>query len=539
MGALAIYRGLLSNRPLVWLLAGEFLSGIGNWLYLVALLIVVYQDSADPLLLGVIGGARILPYVALSVPAGIVADRFDRRLVLLVTDAARVPIMVVLAGVVFAGGPVWVVVALAILATCFAPFFYPAIGAYIPSLVRDERELGPANSAASTLDNLAYIVGPVIAGLLVAVADLGWAFLLNAVSFAAIAVILWFLPPSRPNVAEAGAEGASTGAAAKLRRTLLRPLAGLTVADAAASFVLGGVGVLTVVLAVDRLHAGDAGTGYLNAAVGVGGLLGALIAGALVLRPNLLRQLLVGGVAVAIGIAALGLSESMAPALLAIAVASAGGLVMEVSSTTVFQRIVPDEIRGRAIGVLSTFSRLALAAGSFALPALATWLGIPMVLIVSGVGMVVASVIAVSLVGTTGRLAPTDESRALQRVLDLPIFVGVPAPAMEVAAARLRPEAVTVGEDVVRQGDPAERFYIIEAGTFAVDQATADGHIDRLRTLGSGDVFGELGLLRGEPRSATVTALTDGHLLTLDGPEFLELVGAATDLSARLINLYR
>ena len=86
MGILRAYRGLLVDRALIRLLFGEFVSSIGDWLYLVALLVIVYDRSKDPVLLGVVGAARVLPYVLLSVPAGIVADRYDRRLVLLVTD---------------------------------------------------------------------------------------------------------------------------------------------------------------------------------------------------------------------------------------------------------------------------------------------------------------------------------------------------------------------------------------------------------------------------------------------------------------------
>jgi hypothetical protein len=72
ISALSTYRGLLSNRPLVRLLGGEFISGVGDWMYLVALLVVVYEASSDPLLLGIVGSARIIPYVVLSVPAGII-----------------------------------------------------------------------------------------------------------------------------------------------------------------------------------------------------------------------------------------------------------------------------------------------------------------------------------------------------------------------------------------------------------------------------------------------------------------------------------
>ncbi len=194
MTVLRAYRQLLRNGPLSRLLVGEFVSSIGDWLYLVALLILVYQVTEDPFILGLVGAARVLPYVFLSVPAGIVADRFDRRLVLLSTDVARGIVMLVIAAVVFVDGPIGLVIALAIGATCFSAFFGPAIGAYLPTLVEDEEQLGPANSAWSTLDNLAFMVGPAVAGLLIAAGGLVIAFLLNAASFAVIAVVLWGLP---------------------------------------------------------------------------------------------------------------------------------------------------------------------------------------------------------------------------------------------------------------------------------------------------------------------------------------------------------
>ena len=136
MSAFATYRELLANRSLVRLLTGEFVSSIGDWLYLVALLIVVYRESSDPVVLGIVGAARVLPYVILSVPAGVVADRYDRRLVLLSTDVARGSIMVALTVIVLVDGPLWTIVALAILATCFSSFFGPAIGSYPPAPVR-------------------------------------------------------------------------------------------------------------------------------------------------------------------------------------------------------------------------------------------------------------------------------------------------------------------------------------------------------------------------------------------------------------------
>ena len=187
------------NPALARLLVGEFISGIGDWLYLVAVLVIVYAESQSAVLLGIVGAARILPYVLLSVPAGIVADRFDRRMVLLVTDVARGIIMLILVAVVIVDAPTLVIIGLAILAACFSTFFGPAIAALLPMLV-DESDLGPANSAWATLDNVAFIIGPAIAGILLYYGGLEIAFALNAVSFAVVAVILWRLPIPRPPV---------------------------------------------------------------------------------------------------------------------------------------------------------------------------------------------------------------------------------------------------------------------------------------------------------------------------------------------------
>src|SRR5687768_14102015 len=109
MGVIAAYRRVLDNRAMTRLLFGEFVSSIGDWLYLVALLVLVWGATAgDPLALGLIGAARILPYVLLSIPAGIVADRFDRRRILLFTDIVRGLLMLVIAAAVYLNMSIWI-----------------------------------------------------------------------------------------------------------------------------------------------------------------------------------------------------------------------------------------------------------------------------------------------------------------------------------------------------------------------------------------------------------------------------------------------
>ncbi|MGH2406871.1 MAG: MFS transporter [Candidatus Limnocylindrales bacterium] len=546
MTVLRIFRGLLSNRPLVRLLGGEFISSIGDWLYLVALLVLVYQESNDPVLLGIVGAARVLPYVLLSIPAGIVADRYDRRLVLLITDVARGLIMLAMAGLVMVHGPLWAIVSLAVLATCFSCFFGPTIGAYLPALVRDERELGPANSAWSTLDNLAFVIGPAVGGLLIGASGLTLAFLLNAVSFGFVAIVLWMLPsPARTAESTKAVQARAADEASKPRFESLGPhavpLLGLATVDATTSFVFGGLGVLTVLLAVDQLGAGEAGTGYLNAAVGVGGVIGALGSGAFVVRPGLRLPLIFGSLALALGVGALGLTQTLAPALIAMAIASAGSLITEVVSTTIFQRVIPDAIRGRALGAIATLGTLAYAAGSLVLPVAAGIFTIGPVLIASAGIVLVGVIVAAGLIGAAAGRAPTAEvMSAATRAADLPVFTGVARSALIAAFARAAEMDVPAGTVVVRQGAPADRFYVILEGTFVVDQAAAPGAAAaRLRSMGQDEVFGEIGLLTGAPRTATVTAEGHGRLLALEAADFLELVSSGAELGPRLLAIHR
>ncbi len=557
MSALSAYRGLLSNRPLSLLLGGEFVSAIGDWLYMVAILIVIYRETADPVVVGLFGALRALPFVVLSIPAGIVSDRFDRRLVLLATDVARFACMLGMAWVVATDGPVAVLIALAVLATCSSSFFYPAIGAYITNLVRDERELGPANSLWATLDNLGYIIGPALGGLLVALGGVVFAFLVNAATFLVIVAILWRLPPSTgpihpdmpvegagdPGSSAAGAEPADPADAAPRPAppgwgsVPLKPLAGLLLIAAVLYAFDGGLGILTVVLATDVLGASEAATGYLTAAVGVGGVIGGLAAGGLLLRRRLGPPLLAGAIVAALALVVLSVARIVPAAFLGMGMYAFGYFLVDVVVTTILQRILPDATRGRGIGLLMTVGTLGEVIGSLLLPVLVGVLGIA-VLGPAGVLLVVAVVAGLVLIGPATTRPPTPDEDTLIRVSRGPLFAGVGAPQLEAALSRLRTIPVAAGQAIVRQGEPADRFYLVQRGTFAVTRRGDDGTEQLLRTLGPDTFFGELGLLRGTPRSATVTATADGTLLSLDGPEFLDLVGAGGAIRGRLLGLY-
>ena len=563
MDVLRTYRELLRNGPLARLLVGEFVSSIGDWLYLVALIVLVYRETQDPVILGIVGAARMIPYLVLSIPAGIITDRVDRRMVLIVSDLARGVCMLVLAGLVYLDGPLIAIVAVAMLAACFSTFFYPAMGALLPSLVRDEQEFGPANSAWATLDNSAWIVGPGLAGLLLASGEIGLAFLINAGTFVVIAAVLWTLP--RPSAAIADAPGADSAPApseptdtepasiqavepAEDARTFLRwriprsidlrAVAGVVLLDIATWFAFGGVTILIVVFAVDVFQGGDEATGYLNAAVGVGGTIGAIVSGVLVLRPRLRPPLLLGGIIAAGAIVLLGFAPSLVVAFVAITVIALGTLVLDVIRTTILQRVVPDRFRGRFTGLLMTTQTASEAGGTLVLPILAAVFSIATVFGVLAVIVLGALAVSLVLIGSTANVAAGPYDDMLRRIARLSIFGGLSAARIEAGLRALEPIRVAPGDVVVRQGEPADRFYVIGEGSFEVTQADDAGATRVLRQLGQAAVFGERGVIARAPRSATVTALTDGLLFAMDGAAFLELVGARSGVAERFMSLY-
>jgi MFS family permease len=546
MDVLRTYRELLRNGPLARLLIGEFVSSIGDWLYLVALVVLVYRETEDPIILGIVGAVRMLPYIFLSIPAGIITDRFDRRYVLLVSDLARAGCMVVLAILVASDGPLWAITAVAMLAAGFSTFFYPAIGALLPSLVRDEREFGPANSAWATLDNFAWIVGPGVAGLLLVGGDIALAFVLNAISFLLIAVILWTLPKAKPTSREP-ARAADLEVAPPARGRLddlraagvkLSAVGGVTLVSSVMWFVFGGVGILIVVIATDVFAGGDAATGYLNAAIGVGGTIGALLAGALVLRPRLGRPLLLGALAFGAATLVLGLASSLLAAFIAITVLSIGNLVTDITGTTIFQRAVPDAYRGRFSGVMMTGQVIAEALGALTVPILVTVFGFGITFAVLGALAVGSTVLAVAMIGGAADRAPSPYDADLKRIARLPLFGGLSPARIETALRRLEPVEAVAGDVIVRQGDVADRFYVICGGTFHVTQVDGSGTDRVLRTLGQDDVFGERGLIARSSRSATVTAETGGRVFSMSGEDFLELIGGQAGVRDRLLALY-
>ncbi len=404
-------RSLSTNRALSALVGASALSAFGDWLYLAALPIIVYQATHDAALVGLAAAGRLIPFFVLSMPAGLLADRCNRRRILIVSESARCALMLVTASLYVAGADVAVLIGVGTLSAAFGTFSMPAQNALIPNLARTDAELGMANACSATLDNIASIFGPIAAGILVVTAGLGVACAINGISFAVVVLlIVWSRPPAVAAIAVSAEHGPvaipETGTAnwASIGGRAARAI----VMDAAISFAAGALGVLPVLIAVEQLGAGEAFSGVLGAGAGAGAVLGGLAAGAMINgAPSRALGL---GTLVAFGSIVLLASTSL-PIVAVIASAGAlGSLVMlDTLNITNLQRTVPGPYLGRAFGLLHTSAAVWLMAGS-ALPSLlASAMGVPAALLMTA--MVVITLGGLSLLRAPLRERPIEFPR--------------------------------------------------------------------------------------------------------------------------------
>lgn len=353
-----------------WL--GQLVSVTGLWMQTVAQGWLVLQLTGSPFLLGVAAAARSIPVLLLVVPAGIAADRFDRRRIILATSIVAT-LASGLLGVLTILGSIDIATVLAIAAILGVTnaFEMPARQSYVSEL-SGPRYLANAIALNSLLFNAARVIGPALAGILVAVVGPGWAFVVNAVTF--VPVIVGLLLINRVHVPRIGI-AARTAIPEAVRYLRSEPrLATLFPLLAAQTIFASGPLILGPSLARD-LGQGAEGLGVLLAATGVGAVFGGLRLAATSERASRWRVLLVAGLALAAGLVGVGATTSYAAALVCFAVAGWGMVTFNASSNTLIQTIVPDRLRGRIMSLYTLVLLGLMPAGGVLLGALADRLG--------------------------------------------------------------------------------------------------------------------------------------------------------------------
>jgi hypothetical protein len=359
--------------------------------------------------------------------------------------------------------------------------------------------------AWSTGEGLGSMVGPFVVGLFVPIGrpDLGAAA--TAVAFLVAAVFIGGLRLEHSADATGGPGVHARGLRILdgIRTMRRRPVVGWTLLSVFAQILTRGLLTpLTVVAAIELLAMGEPGVGLLNAALGLGGLLGAVFAVSLTRTDRLIRTEAAAVAWWGAPIAVIGLLPVPEIALAAMVAVGIANAVFDVSIFTILQRGTSNEERAPVFALLEGLVGLGLVIGSLLGPVLLAAFGIRGALAITGALLPVMALVVYGKIGRTEQISIVDET-TLQLLRTVPAFEELPLTAFERLAGALEPLEFAAGDTIMREGDQGDRFVVIDTGEVEV---SADGR--PMSRLGHGAGVGEIALLRRSPRTATVTALT-------------------------------
>jgi MFS family permease len=505
-------------------------SMIGDWAYMTAVIVWAYG----------VGGAKAVGvwsavrYIMMSLTAPLaasLADRLPRKRVMIASDLIRCAFVVVAAICIASGTPAAPVFILATLVAMLGSVFRPAQMALMPSLVDVPEQLTASNGFSSTVESLAFFVGPALGASLVALTNVQTVFYLNAVTFLCSAALV---APIKPRPAESrsaddGREEAvlaqMVGGFAEIRRS--RHLLLVAFLSCSQAIVAGAMTVFTVLWAVGVLDTGPRGVGYIDAVFGIGALLGGFFALSRVSRNKLAGDLAAGTFLWSAPLLLAVIWPSKFAVFAAAIILGFANPLVDVNFVTLIQRITPDRVLGRVFGAFEGALIGSMALGAALMPFLVEWLGLRPAL--AAIAIVVAGPVLVLIPAVRGLDRRTREPDGLHLLRTLPIFAPLGPTALDSLARQLERMAVPSGFVIVNEGDVADRFFVIESGRVAV------AHGDKfVRHEGAGEYFGEIGLLRDVPRTATVTADAESVLFSLGRSEFLDAIGGSLESATAL-----
>lgn len=531
---------VLRNRNMVLLLSGRLISAGGDWIYLIALSIAIYQyGHGRAFLISLFWLVKLIPNIVISPLSGGLADRLGYRKSMILADLSR---MVLVAGLALVlNGTTWpVIYPVVLLVSAFGTLFSPASTGIIPSLVNSSEERLAANATILQMSSLALIIGSALGGVIAGLGFVTQLLLLQAATFGASGLSLAFIRPHAPVAApitdDGEEESAPTdeepgGYLGSFRMLARRPILLFAASVLALPELASGAVVVWIVPYSEShqyLNLGSSGVGFLYTALGVGAVLGGVVAASLGssvrLDYLLAGSVLVGGVALAL----FGVFPLVVPALFFLLLVGLAETVETAVQETLLQQSVPETMIGRASGTLDSFLFNMMIVGNVISGVLAATLGLRYSM--AGLGVLIVGITAYSMLRLyrASQGQPTAESLGA-----IPVFASVSQPVREWAVRRMTRQLYPAGAVVVRQGDEGHRFYTIARGQAGVVVA-GDGEASR-RTLGPGDFFGEIALLHNVPRTATVRAETKMILWELTREDFEELQRRASEFRESLL----
>lgn len=486
--------------------------------YAVTVALGVYAfEQGGPAAVGLITLVRTLPAVLSAPLFSVLTDRLSRRTILVIGYWGRSVATGIIALALASDAPALVIYMLAPVDVILASSIFPASAALIPDLSRRPEELSSANAAFSTMESAGALLGPLVAALLIATRNLLTVFVVAAVIYAVAAVATRTLSSDRTIKSLRGLNLISelrSGFATLGGHWDARSVVAMWTLE---SMLVGVVDVFVVVVALDLLGWGDPGVGLLAAAVGVGGVLGALLSAASARNRAYGR-----GMVLALALFGLGLSGAAMPVvavvMASLALVGYAQSLTDVAGQTLLQRTTPSDALGRVLGLFEGLYWAAVGIGAISASIVIEWIGpVPALLVFTFAAVLIALIFSKPL-----RRIDAEAGVALDKVIwfvNCTLFTALPIPTVEYLANHARENEYAAGAVVIRQGDVGDDFHVIVEGEVDV---VIDG--DHVTVLGPGDYFGEIAILYDTPRTATVQARSDLVTLSVDAVSFVAVV---------------
>ena len=490
-----------------------------EWAFTVGLGVLAYEKGGATAV-GIVSLVRMLPSVAVVPLATVYADRWRREVILVwvaVVRGAFAALMAVLAAV---DAPVVTIYAAAVVSTAAAVVFRPVHSALMPSLCRTPAELAGANVVRGMIDSISTLVGPAVAAVLLATSGPPAVFVACALASTWSAALMARVTPEEQERQSDAPPGGVVSDLVEGLRTIAgsRHLAVLVLLAEVQILMRGALTVFSVVVAIDLLDMGESGVGALNTAVGAGAVVGSLGASLLVGNRWLARWFGVGVALWGLPLALVGVAPVQAVAVAVLLLVGVGNALVDVGLFTLVARLTPAGMTARVFGAMEGSGALFLGAGAALTPVVIGLVGLRGALLVVGaVSPVLVAATWLSLRRLDLSMGVRDQEVELLRSVEM--LAALPLPAVEELAIALQPVSVPAGAAVFRQGDGGSRCFVVEEGEAEVH---GDGRV--VASLGRGDLFGEIALLRDVPRTATVLARTDLRLQSLRREDFLPVV---------------
>jgi len=416
-GLKTVFRSL-RHRNYRLFFVGQGISLIGTWMQQIAMIWLVYSLTNSVFLLGIVGFASQIPAFFFAPVAGALVDRWNRHRIIVATQTLSMLQAMVLALLVFTGFiDVWHIALMSVVLGFINAFDMPARQAFIVEMVDDKRDLGNAIALNSSIVNGGRLIGPSIAGVLIATVGAGMCFFINGLSFIAVIVALFAMKVTPPKI-----ENKRTHIIRELREGFsyafgFAPIRYIILLLGLVSLVAMPYQLLMPVFASNILHGGPEILGLLTAASGIGALAGAIYLASRSSSLKLGRIIPVAAGIFGAGLIAFSLSNILAVSLLFMVLTGFGMMVQLTSSNTILQHIVDDDKRGRVMAFFAMAFVGTTPFGSLLAGSLADAIGAPNTLIVGGICCIIGAIIFLRKLPTLIKLAhPVYERKEITRV---------------------------------------------------------------------------------------------------------------------------